>query len=296
MLHLRGGRALSRARVASLMEQLRARGAAVRAVDAEFFHLVDTRGALNAAARTRLEALLQYGEPRDDDGDGDATRAADDAHTLWVVPRLGTISPWSSKASDLALRCGLRAVRRIERGVRFYFAGLPRAQALEHATLFHDRMTESVLTRAAALAKVFETHAPQPCARVDILGAGDAALARADAELGLALTPDERAYLVQSFRELGRNPSDAELMMFAQANSEHCRHKIFNAAWRVDGEAQTRTLFEMIRNTTARSPTGVLSAYRDNAAVLAGNKTQRFFAAPTDGVYRAHEENAHLCC
>ncbi len=286
MLQLRGSRAHSEARLARLRAEFAARGAPLQGLAAEFVHFVDCEGELDAGERVVLERLLQYG-PRETPQGLEGVR-------LWVVPRVGTISPWASKASDIAHSCGLAKVRRIERGVEWTLGGLSQAEALAQAGLLHDRMTESVLVRAEDAAALFERAAPRPLAHVDVLGGGREALVEADRRLGLALAPGEVDYLVESFRELRRNPTDVELMMFAQANSEHCRHKIFNAEWWIDGEQQPRSLFSMIRNTTERSPDGVLSAYTDNAAVMVGSEAGRFFADPDTHVYAARREPVHV--
>ena len=205
-----------------------------------------------------------------------------------MVPRLGTISPWASKATDIAWSCGLRRVRRIERGIAWAADGPSLTELLAVSDLLHDRMTESLLTSAERRRAPVRASGARPardacrCSR-----GGVDALREADRRLGLALSDDEIRYLADAFRALGRDPSDAELMMFAQANSEHCRHKIFNADWFVDGERREASLFQMIRNTTARSPDGVLSAYRDNAAVIVGAEASRFFPDPSTRRLRA---------
>jgi phosphoribosylformylglycinamidine synthase len=282
MLQWRGASALSEARLSRLEVKLRDRGCAVRSLAAEFVHFIDVDGELTSAERAVLGRLL-------DDG-SEAPRPPEDGARLWVVPRLGTISPWASKATDIAWSCGLRRVRRIERGVVWCAVGPSLPELLAVADLLHDRMTESLLERPEDAARLFERAEPAPLARVPLLAGGLEALREADRRLGLALSDDELRYLGDAFRSLGRDPSDAELMMFAQANSEHCRHKIFNAEWFVDGEKRDASLFQMIRNTTARSPDGVLSAYRDNGAVIVGAEAGRFFPDPASGVYRAHRE------
>jgi phosphoribosylformylglycinamidine synthase len=253
----------------------------MRALAAEHVHFVDAEGELSAREREVLGRLLH---------DGGEPGALVGEARLWVVPRIGTISPWSSKATDIAWSCGLRRVRRIERGVLWTADGVTQAQLLACADLLHDRMTESVLGRAEDALRLFERAEPAPLATVPVLSGGLEALREADRRLGLALLDDEVRYLADAFRGLGRDPSDAELMMFAQANSEHCRHKIFNAEWFVDGEKRAASLFQMIRNTTARSPDGVLSAYRDNGAVIVGAEASRFFPDPASGVYAPHRE------
>src|SRR5262245_42910766 len=281
MLQRRGSRALSEARLVRLEARLRDRGSAVRSLAAAFVYFVDTDGVLPAGNLAVLERLLDDDEPLAPDAPG---------ARLLVVPRLGTISPWSSKATDIARSCGLARVRRIERGVEWALDGVAPAEALAAAALLHDRMTESVLSGPEQAARLFERAEPAPLATVAVLARGVEALLEADRALGLALSRDEIDYLADAFRHLGRDPSDAELMMFAQANSEHCRHKIFNADWFVDGDRQVASLFEMIRNTHARSPDGVLSAYRDNGAVLVGASTSRFLCDPRSGVYAPHAE------
>jgi phosphoribosylformylglycinamidine synthase len=212
----------------------------------------------------------------------------------FVVPRLGTTSPWSSKATEIAALCGFSSIRRVERGLRWQLAGaLDEGAAAALTTALHDRMTESVLRDPGELAALFIEEAPRAMTAVPLGHDPIAALDRTSVELGLALAPDEIEYLAARYGELGRDPTDVELMMFAQANSEHCRHKIFNARWWLEDEEQPDSLFQMIRHTTARSPAGVLSAYHDNAAVIAGSEGERFFADP-DGVYRRHREPIHI--
>jgi phosphoribosylformylglycinamidine synthase len=221
-----------------------------------------------------------------------------DAQLFLVVPRLGTISPWASKATDIAHNCGLERIHRIERGIAYRvrltggraFGDHERALLLP---LLHDRMTETVLAAADEAEALFRSAEPAPLTTVDVVGGGRAALVAANRALGLALSDDEIDYLVESFTGLNRNPTDVELMMFAQANSEHCRHKIFNADWVIDGQPQTDSLFGMIRETYLASPDGVLSAYKDNAAVMQGFTAKRFFP-DAHGVYAEHEEDVHI--
>ncbi len=290
MLALRGAPALSAFRLQRLEGRLTEAMARPVRLAAEFVHFVDVDQVLGEAAIQVLDRLLQYG-PAAHPGEPDGT-------LLLTVPRPGTISPWSSKATDIARNCGLDSVRRIERGTAHYldFGGdAPGNHLLDAAAaLLHDRMTQVVLWDLADAACLFQQAEPRPHTSVDVLGGGRDALLRANVELGLALSPDEIDYLVESFQGLRRNPTDVELMMFAQANSEHCRHKIFNADWVIDGRRQEHSLFRMIRNTTERAPDGVLSAYRDNAAVLAGPRARRFFPDPGTGCYAEHEEDVHL--
>ncbi|MDR5904727.1 phosphoribosylformylglycinamidine synthase [Franzmannia qiaohouensis] len=277
MLELRGAPALSAFRHAKLLATLRARVPDVDALHAEYVHFVDHDGEFDDDQRQLLERLLDYGSE---------AGAPQEGHLFLVVPRIGTQSPWSSKATDIARNCGLARVRRVERGVayRVRLSGTLSEDAFEAivATL-HDRMTETVLANSSDAARLFAHHEPAPLGQVDILEGGREALAEANRQLGLALAEDEIDYLLEAFQGLGRNPADVELMMFAQANSEHCRHKIFNADWVVDGEAQPHSLFKMIKNTHACSPDDILSAYSDNAAVIRGTTAPRFFAAPLTG-------------
>ena len=276
MLQLPGARALSDFRIAKLVARLSTLEPAVRSLNARFIHFVDSERPLEAAERQLLQQLLTYG-PKSD--------AAPDTggEMLLVVPREGTISPWSSKATDIAHVCGLTAVRRIERGIEYRLQdtqplGPARLAAL--APVLFDRMTEMALFNAEHAQRLFGHAAPKPLVQVD-----RDTLEIANRELGLALSQDEIHYLVTNFQRLGRQPTDVELMMFAQTNSEHCRHKIFNADWIIDGRKRDESLFAMIRYTHARSPGGVLSAYRDNAAVIEGTHGTRYFPNPHTGVY-----------
>ncbi|UYG00515.1 phosphoribosylformylglycinamidine synthase [Halomonas sp. GD1P12] len=295
MLELRGAPALSAFRHDRLLKALRERVPEVTALDAHYVHFIDCAVALDDTARSRLTELLEYGSFT-------AQEAIDNPTRLWVVPRLGTQSPWSTKATDIAHNCGLGDVRRIERGIEYQVGGerLDEQQREIIAAELHDRMTETVLWDDAEAEKLFTRLEPAPLGSVDIQQGGREALAVANDELGLALTDDEIDYLVDAFGELGRNPSDVELMMFAQANSEHCRHKIFNADWVVDGKPTPQSLFKMIKNTFASSPDNVLSAYSDNAAVIKGSQAGRFFPTPLTGaageraLYGAHQEPIHI--
>ena len=293
MLTLRGAPALSDHQTQKLFERVRAAAPGVRGVYAEYVHFVELSAALDDKEGALLDRLLEYGPS--------VPRRKLDGTMLLVVPRLGTRSPWSSKATDIAHITGLTKVTRLERGLRYVLKGeLERPDAdLETtlksvAALLHDRMTQSVLRSEAEAGALFRVDVPTPLTSVDVLGAGRAALEAANQTLGLALADDELDYLVDAFRTLGRNPNDVELMMFAQANSEHCRHKIFNANWVVDGKPQTRSLFGMIRYTHERSPNGILSAYSDNAAVFEGSEAERFFPDAERRVYQKTTEPVHV--
>ncbi len=299
MLLLRGAPALSSFRLHKLRDALKAAGIPARALTAEFHHVAEVDGTLSDAERSVLEKLLTYGP----------TRALRPVHGLLqiVAPRPGTISPWSSKATDIAHICGLSQVRRIERVVAYRID--VDLQALKQPALhispeqlatirarLHDRMTQAVFNDFAQLDVLFRHEQPRPLTSVPVLAQGRAALVEANRTLGLALADDEIDYLVKAFQSLGRDPNDIELMMFAQANSEHCRHKIFNATWTLDGAAQDRSLFQMIKNTYQLHSDGILSAYKDNAAVLAGTKGGRFYVDPRTHTYAAHPEDIHLLC
>ncbi len=296
MLELQGAPALSAFRHAKLLADLRAVVPEVESLDAHYVHFVDHHDELDDEARQVLDRLLDYGIQHPESRDADQNTPAD-GHLFLVVPRIGTISPWSSKATDIAHNCGLDQVARIERGIayRVTLKSAPSAEAYEAMVArLHDRMVETVLFDSSDAAKLFSHHQPTPLATVDVLDGGRPALASANAELGLALADDEIDYLVEAFRALGRNPTDVELMMFAQANSEHCRHKIFNADWVIDGESQTHSLFKMIKNTFEQSSDKVLSAYSDNAAIIEGPTAGRFFPAPDSQVYGATREPIHI--
>ena len=274
---LAGAASLSTFRVQRLLEALRSRAPSLQSLRVIEFFLVQDEGADPA----ELRRLLGPGP--------EALPTADT--TLYVVPRLGTVSPWSSKATDIARVCGL-PVRRIERGHAWLLDGVREFDAAA-PELLHDRMTESVLADAAGLAHVFDAPARRGLRRVDVLKGGRAALEAANRDWGLALSGEEMDYLARHFAQARRNPTDAELMMFAQINSEHCRHKIFNAEFTLDGERQPRSLFEMIKQSHQAAPGGVLSAYKDNAAVVEGGATERFIPGAR-GVWGPVPEPAHI--
>ncbi|MHA7600787.1 phosphoribosylformylglycinamidine synthase [Alicycliphilus sp. T452] len=275
---LEGGNALSTFRAQQLLPQLQAIHPKIEGIAARHVHLVAQDAAPTPAGQERLAALLRYGDPYGGPADGVA---------LLVTPRLGTVSPWASKATDIARNCGL-AVRRVERITEYRIAlkggllgGRPElsdGQLQQVAALLHDRMTESVVASRAEAGRLFTELQAEPMAFVDVLQGGRAALEAANKAWGLALADDEIDYLVNAFTGLARNPTDVELMMFAQANSEHCRHKIFNAQFTIDGVAQGVTLFGMIRNTEAVSPRHTIVAYADNASIMEGSEVEQFFA------------------
>ncbi|MDP2197609.1 MAG: phosphoribosylformylglycinamidine synthase [Sulfurimicrobium sp.] len=290
-ISLRGRNALSPFRYDKLMRSLAASAPAVTHVYAEYWHFVATERALDASEHERLVQILSYGPA--------AKEEQPEGELLLVTPRFGTISPWSSKASDIARHCGLEMIERIERGIAFYvqksdgsvLTGKEKSALLP---LIHDRMTDVVLADFSQAEKLFHHVAPQPLRSVDILGGGAAALEQANREWGMALSGDEIEYLVENFARIGRNPTDVELMMFAQANSEHCRHKIFNADWVIDGKPQPHSLFGMIRNTHAKAPRGTVVAYSDNSSVIEGAEIARFYPDADGKRYRYVSEKTHI--
>ncbi|GHB08559.1 phosphoribosylformylglycinamidine synthase [Shewanella indica] len=284
---IRGAPALSAFRVQKLMQACEAAQLPVKQIYAEYVHLAYLNEALTPDDQAQLSKILTYG-PAIESHEPQGT-------LLFVTPRPGTISPWSSKATDIAHNCGLKQVKRLERGLAYYVESdtLSGEQLKSLKALLHDRMMEVVLDSFEAADMLFARTEPKPFVSVNILGEGRRALEIANREMGLALADDEIDYLVTNFLRLERNPNDIELMMFAQANSEHCRHKIFNADWTIDGEVQPKSLFKMIKNTYEKTPDYVLSAYKDNAAVMTGFEAGRFFP-DSDGVYRYHTEPMHI--
>ena len=293
MLVIPGGEALSAFRAAKILQQLQSVVPECRAAHARFIHFAVVEGELSPDDQAILQRLLRQRDGHSSQPPADA----DAAFVRVVTPRIGTISPWSSKATDILHRCGLGAVERVERGVewRLGISGKP-ADCVAEAVLpiIHDAMTESVLPDRAAAAKLFHRARPAPLAVIDILGGGLQALEQAEMELGFALSAAERRYLAAQFAQLGRNPTDVELMMFAQVNSEHCRHKIFNADWRVDGQPADRSPFAMIRETHRQHGHGTLVAYDDNAAILAGGTATCFRADPRTRIFTNRQELIHF--
>ncbi len=291
MLILPGGNALSDFRVNKLLSALQSCVPAISSVESSYVHFAETGDELDQKETSQLSALLNYG--------AETVITPDNSFRLIVIPRPGTISPWSSKASDIAHNSGLNKIIRLERG-RVYSFQLNDGDTLneEQITLLkpliHDRMTEILISNENDATALFAMTEPAELNQIDIINGGMDALETANIEMGLALSHDEIDYLFTSFEKLGRNPSDVELMMFAQANSEHCRHKIFNAEWTIDNVKQEHSLFNMIRQTHEANPGNVLSAYHDNAAVMAGFNGARFFTDPNNHHYGYHDEDIHI--
>jgi phosphoribosylformylglycinamidine synthase len=288
---LSGPSALSDFRARKLLFDLQVIDPQIHCCAAGYVHFVDIERALDGGERKALERLLDY-------GGGDAEPVTEGGDSFLVTPRPGTISPWSSKATEIARRCGLLQVNRVERGIRFSIRTASGERLGDEVRtrllpLLHDRMTQTVLPNDDVGA-LFAHHEPAPLQRVPLLTEGREALRKTNERLGLALSEEEQAYLVDCFRQLRRDPADVELMMFAQANSEHCRHKIFNANWIIDRERQPQTLFSMIRHTAECSPQGLLSAYHDNAAVVEGTATSILLREPEFRRYRYVDEQTHL--
>tara|TARA_R110002073_G_scaffold4956_8_gene31567 strand:- start:15137 stop:19003 length:3867 start_codon:yes stop_codon:yes gene_type:complete len=291
MLILPGGNALSEFRVNKLLFALQSCIPAISSVESYYIHFAETSSDLNQKETTQLNALLNYGAA--------VKHVAVDSFNLIIIPRPGTISPWSSKASDIVHNSGLNKIMRLERG-RVYSFTLNDGNTLNEKQItllkphIHDRMTEILIDNENDASALFTITEPAELTQVDIINAGIEALETANTEMGLALSNDEISYLFSSFKTLGRNPTDVELMMFAQANSEHCRHKIFNAEWTIDNVKQEHSLFKMIRQTHEANPGNVLSAYHDNAAVMAGFNGARFFTDPINHHYGYHDEDIHI--
>ncbi|MDO8909300.1 MAG: phosphoribosylformylglycinamidine synthase [Pseudohongiella sp.] len=292
MLVLTGCTAHSDFRLRKLLRQIQQDVPAVETLSSRFVHLIDGAPALDNSQMLVLEQLLNYGDDpaaEDESGQFGVFRL--------VVPRPGTISPWSSKATDIVRNCGLVQITRVERAIAWHVSlkePLSDAELLQLDTCLHDKMTQAILNDYDEAEALFSHAQPAKLTTVDVLGGGKQALQHANQSMGLALADDEMDYLNEAFTRLGRNPNDVELMMFAQANSEHCRHKIFNASWTVDGIEQSHSLFAMIRNTHNKSPDNVLSAYKDNAAVMTGSVAGRFFPQPQSHEYAYVNEPIHI--
>ncbi|HFC8543175.1 TPA: phosphoribosylformylglycinamidine synthase [Neisseria weaveri] len=290
VLPLRGVAALSDFRIEKLLQKAAAAGLPKAELSSEFWYFVSSESALNNETATKLQALLEAESVEK------TPEAENSLHLFLITPRIGTISPWASKATDIAHNCGLGEIERIERGMAVWVKGeLNAEQKQQWAALLHDRMTESVLPDFQTASQLFAHPEAQTFATVDVLGKGKDALIQANSELGLALSPDEIDYLLENYQALQRNPSDVELMMFAQANSEHCRHKIFNADFILNGEKQPKSLFGMIRDTHNAHPEGTVVAYKDNASIIEGAKIERFYPrADEQQGYRFSEEETHI--
>ncbi|EEF78551.1 phosphoribosylformylglycinamidine synthase [Methylophaga thiooxydans] len=292
MLQLTGRPAFSAFRLEKLLSAIQTEVASVSAIRTEYRYFVEIEGecTLPAAEHNVITTLL---EAQDQISEADS----DEAFFL-VTPRPGTISPWSSKATDIAINSGVKDVERIERGVAFFVKSseaLNNTQRQAVAKYLHDRMIESVFETVDDADRLFMHGKSRPLVSVDILNGGRDALVAANQSMGLALAEDEIDYLYDNFITLDRNPNDIELMMFAQANSEHCRHKIFRADWIVDGENQPHTLFNMIRNTHEKNPDGVVTAYSDNSSVIEGaDRSHRFQVDMATGLYHYEGEVQHI--
>lgn len=285
---LRGSSALSDYKLDKLILSLRQAQVEIASISTAFVHLVDCAQALTDSQKDILGKILSYG-PVD-------TAHEDQGELFLVVPRIGTISPWATKATDIAHNCGLTNIHRIERGIAYYIksqsgAAFTQEERRVIGSLIHDRMMQVVLSSFDDAKSLFAEQTPAPFKVVPLTTGGKAALEKANVELGLALSSDEMEYLLDSFKNLGRDPSDIELYMFAQMNSEHCRHKVFNAKWEIDGQEKDKSLFGMVRNTFESTPDYVLSAYRDNAAVMEGSEAGRFFADSNTREWTFHKED-----
>ncbi|SNX59822.1 phosphoribosylformylglycinamidine synthase [Nitrosomonas ureae] len=288
MLQFCGGRALSPFRLEKLLKEIRAFSLPVTAIHAEYWHFCSVTPTMQDSDLDGLRKILNSDQTQED--------KCHPGEFFLVLPRPGTISPWSTKATDIAHHCGLTAVERIERGVAYYIqcdVQLAINDKNRLARMLHDRMTETVFASFDEAVKLFQHFPPKPLHTIDVMHGGIETLLQANRNMGLALSPDEVDYLLHHFRTVQRNPTDVELMMFAQANSEHCRHKIFNANWIVDGKPQDKSLFAMIRNTHQMHPQGTLVAYADNASVIEGAKINRFYPG-NQQTYGYAEEETHV--
>ncbi len=291
ILHLAGDVALSDFRLEKYLSILKASFPSIISIQAFYEYFVESTEPLSVDTLARLTHLLNQKllSPR---------QFIHPAELCLVVPRIGTVSPWSTKATDIAHLCGFSTVKRLERGISFYLEishdSLSRSELFKASEILHDRMLETVFYSFENAYQLFTTKEPAPLTEIDVLRKGESALQAANESLGLALNEAEIKYFLTVYQGLDRNPTDVELMMFAQANSEHCRHKIFNARWTIDGVLAPHSLFSMIRNTYQKNPDGVLSAYQDNAAILAGSYGERFFYDPKQLIYRSQEEPIHI--
>ena len=290
MLIFPGGNALSDFRVSKLLSLLRRGSPEIESLASHYIYFVEIVSALDAAETAQLVTLLNYGGKYE--GVPGGTKVI-------VIPRPDTISSWSSKTTDIVHNVGLDKIRRVERGQVYLIntdsdQSFNAAQIAQFKSLLYDRMTETVVSSEEKAGVLFRSGEPASLEHIDILGAGMAALGKANTDMRLGLSMKELDYLFSAFTALGRNPSDAELMMFAQANSEHCRHKIFNAEWTIDGVRQRHSPFDMIRQTHDAGSGNILSAYHDNAAVIKGHRDRRLIAEPGDRRYHWREEDIHI--
>ena len=291
LIRLRGRSALSAFRLEKLKRSLDAEMPGIGSIYAEYWHFISISQALSEDQKRILGQILTYGPA--------GNEQSLQGELILVVPRFGTISPWSTKATDIARHCGLEAVERIERGVAYYIgkADGGTLSTNDRALLLpkiHDRMTEIALSEIDEVSRLFDHLSPAPFNTVDVIEGGRDALALANQNLGLALSPDEIDYLVENFTRVRRNPTDVELMMFAQANSEHCRHKIFNANWVIDGEEKAESLFGMIRETHRLHPEGTVVAYSDNSSVIEGAEIERFYPRGDGAGYTYVQDKTHI--
>jgi phosphoribosylformylglycinamidine synthase len=291
LLSIKGASALSNFRKQKILSALQTACPECRNVSARYIHFVELKDSLSEEEQTTLEKLLEYGPSIE-------LTMLENANVYLSIPRIGTITPWSTKATDIALHCGLNNILRVERGIEWQ---IDTGKCVEHEVLFIqieavliDPMTEMLLTEPDTAERIFEHAQPVPFNTIDIINGGMDALHTANRQFGFALSREEQKYLVAQFTQLGRNPTDAELMMFAQVNSEHCRHKIFNAEWTIDGEKQTDSPFKMIRHTHAKNGENTLVAYHDNAAVIKGATEGRFFPDALTGQYQYSFEPIHI--
>ncbi len=284
---LPGADALSPFRQQRLLASLKAQGINLESVEAQYIHFIWSDEELSTKNKEVLASLLTYGQP--------FVKSANDAEMAVVIPRLGTVSPWASKATDIARQCGLNVLR-IERGVQFSWKSKKALSAAQEQVVLaavHDRMTETVIGSVNEANALYQTLDDRTLSRIQVLAQGRVALDKANQELGLALSDDEIDYLTENFIRLKRDPSDVELIMFAQANSEHCRHKIFNSSWTIDGDDQERSLFAMIRNTHQLQPEGTIVAYSDNSAVMAGCESETWAPKGADHRYQKDTSLVH---
>ena len=280
-----GSKVFSEFRKKALIKKLKLINPSINKIESSHLHLIESNNELNAEENKRLEKILSYSS---------SSISLELKDVIYIGPRIGTISPWSSRASDIARHAGID-VNRIERCAAisvFSTNKLTRDDWGKIGECIYDRMTESVFFNKDDILKLFQHHLPQPLVSINFLAEGLTSLEKYNQSQGLALSPDELSYLSDYYKSEKRNPTDAELMMFAQANSEHCRHKIFNADWIIDNQRQKQSLFGMIRNTHEKSPQKTVVAYSDNSSIIQGSNINRFYP-DSNGIYGVHQENTH---